>query len=79
MSVPYVSLLQLSCVYFGLFNIHRARLAINPIQSARITTAGRFTIKYGRVEVVAKLPVGDWLWPAIWLLPEASLVSNDGA
>jgi hypothetical protein len=22
------------------------------------------------VEVVAKLPKGDWLWPAIWLLPE---------
>jgi hypothetical protein len=21
------------------------------------------------VEVVAKLPQGDWLWPAIWMLP----------
>jgi len=26
-------------------------------------------IKYGRVEVVAQLPKGDWLWPAIWMLP----------
>jgi beta-glucanase (GH16 family) len=25
---------------------------------------------YGRVEVRAKLPRGDWLWPAIWLLPQ---------
>lgn len=25
---------------------------------------------YGRLEVVAKLPKGDWIWPAIWLLPE---------
>jgi beta-glucanase (GH16 family) len=27
---------------------------------------GTKTITYGRVEVVAKLPAGDWLWPAIW-------------
>ena len=28
---------------------------------------------YGKVEVVAKLPEGDWLWPAIWMLPEDSV------
>jgi hypothetical protein len=39
---------------------------INPVRSARLTTAGRKSITYGRVEVVAKLPAGDWLWPAIW-------------
>jgi beta-glucanase (GH16 family) len=27
------------------------------------------TIKYGRVQVTAKMPAGDWLWPAIWMLP----------
>lgn len=43
---------------------------INPIQSARLRTAGTFSFKYGRIEVRAKLPRGDWLWPAIWLLPE---------
>jgi hypothetical protein len=43
---------------------------LNPIQSARLRTAGTFSFKYGRVEVEAKLPKGDWLWPAIWLLPE---------
>ncbi|RKO85519.1 concanavalin A-like lectin/glucanase domain-containing protein [Blyttiomyces helicus] len=26
-------------------------------------------LKYGRVEVRAKLPQGDWIWPAIWMLP----------
>lgn len=46
--------------------------AINPVQSAKLTTVGRFNVKYGRVEVEAKLPKGDWLWPAIWLLPEVS-------
>ena len=39
---------------------------INPVRSARLTTQGKFMITYGRVEVVAKMPEGDWLWPAIW-------------
>lgn len=43
---------------------------MNPIQSARLRTANTFSFKYGRLEVEAKLPKGDWLWPAIWLLPE---------
>jgi beta-glucanase (GH16 family) len=29
-----------------------------------------FAFKYGRVEVRAKLPKGDWIWPAIWMLPK---------
>ncbi|KAG5189138.1 concanavalin A-like lectin/glucanase domain-containing protein [Tribonema minus] len=45
------------------------RHPINPISSAKITTAGRFSFTYGRVEVHAKVPRGDWLWPAVWLLP----------
>jgi len=36
------------------------------VRPARITTAGTKTIKYGKLEVVVKLPAGDWLWPAIW-------------
>ncbi|CAN0208082.1 unnamed protein product, partial [Phaeothamnion confervicola] len=40
-----------------------ARIAINPVQSARLRTAGTFSFRYGRVEVRAKLPRGDWLWP----------------
>ena len=42
---------------------------LNPIKSARIRTAESFSFTYGKVEVRAKLPRGDWLWPAIWLLP----------
>jgi len=42
---------------------------INPVQSARVSTVQSASIKYGRVEVRAKLPRGDWLWPAIWMLP----------
>lgn len=42
---------------------------INPIQSARLRTAETFSFKYGRIEVRAQMPKGDWIWPAIWLLP----------
>ncbi|KAH8879634.1 concanavalin A-like lectin/glucanase [Thozetella sp. PMI_491] len=45
---------------------------IPPVRSARLVTKGTKNIKYGRVEVVAKLPKGDWLWPAIWMMPETS-------
>lgn len=42
---------------------------INPVKSGRISTRLGASIKYGRVEVEARLPRGDWLWPAIWMLP----------
>ncbi|OZJ06117.1 hypothetical protein BZG36_01050 [Bifiguratus adelaidae] len=46
---------------------------INPVQSARLTTRNSVSIKRGKVEVVAKLPKGNWLWPAIWLMPKNSV------
>lgn len=46
-----------------------AQTVINPVRSARLTTKASKSIKYGKVEVVAKLPIGDWLWPAIWMMP----------
>jgi beta-glucanase (GH16 family) len=42
---------------------------LNPIQSAAIRTTGTFSFQFGRLEIRAKLPRGDWLWPAMWLLP----------
>jgi beta-glucanase (GH16 family) len=46
---------------------------ISPVKSGRINTKRGASIKYGRVEVEAKLPIGDWLWPAIWMLPTDSV------
>ncbi|OAL19286.1 hypothetical protein AYO22_09830 [Fonsecaea multimorphosa] len=46
---------------------------VNPVKSGRINTKKGAVIKYGRVEVEAMLPEGDWLWPAIWLLPVDSV------
>lgn len=42
---------------------------INPVQSARIRTYKSFNFKYGKIEARVKIPRGDWLWPAIWLMP----------
>lgn len=42
---------------------------VQPVKSGRINTKVGGTITYGRVQVTAKMPVGDWLWPAIWMLP----------
>ena len=36
--------------------------------SARLLTQNKFSTKYGRIEVRAKLPVGVGTWPAIWML-----------
>jgi len=36
--------------------------------SARIQTKDKFSFKYGKVEISAKLPAGIGTWPAIWML-----------
>jgi len=42
---------------------------LNPITSARIRTINSFSFTYGTVEIRAKMPRGDWIWPAMWLMP----------
>jgi PKD repeat protein len=36
--------------------------------SARILSKDKFSFKYGKVEIKAKLPVGGGIWPALWML-----------
>ncbi len=36
--------------------------------SARLKTAGKFSFKYGKVEIRAKMPSGGGTWPALWML-----------
>ena len=45
---------------------------VPPVKSGRLSTRKSVSIKYGRVEITARLPSGDWLWPAIWMLPTNS-------
>ncbi len=40
--------------------------------SARINTRDRFAFRYGRIEARMRLPGGQGLWPAFWLLPQDS-------
>ncbi|CAB3247822.1 unnamed protein product [Arctia plantaginis] len=40
-----------------------------PIITAKITTKNKFSFKYGRVEIRAKMPLGDWIYPEIQLEP----------
>jgi hypothetical protein len=36
--------------------------------SARIKTEGKFSFQYGRVDICIKLPGGEGIWPANWML-----------
>lgn len=36
--------------------------------SARIKTQGKYTLKYGKIEARMKIPFGQGLWPAFWML-----------
>lgn len=38
--------------------------------SARLTTRGKASWRYGRIEMRASLPQGQGTWPAFWMLPE---------
>ncbi len=58
-----------SNAFYGCERTSNGANIINPIQSARLRTAETFSFKYGKIEVNASLPRGDWIWPAIWLLP----------
>lgn len=49
---------------------------INPIRSAKITTVNSFAFKYGTVEFRAKMSGGDWLWPALWMMPKESVYGS---
>ncbi|PXY46460.1 family 16 glycosylhydrolase [Flavobacterium hydrophilum] len=40
-----------------------------PYSSAKLTTQGKYAIKYGRIEARMKLSTGMGAWPAFWMLP----------
>lgn len=47
-----------------------------PYSSARIKTQGLHSWQYGRIEARIKLPYGQGIWPAFWMLGEN--ISNKG-
>lgn len=36
--------------------------------SARLKTAGKYTVAYGRIEARIRIPLGQGVWPAFWML-----------
>jgi beta-glucanase (GH16 family) len=48
----------------------KAKLFNNEYISGILTTQGRFSQKYGYFEIRAKLPVGNGVWPAFWMLAD---------
>ncbi len=46
----------------------REQFAQNQYTSARINTAGKFDVAYGRIEARIQLPRGQGIWPAFWML-----------
>ena len=44
--------------------------------SGRITSSGKVSFKYGKIEAKIKLPAERGLWPAFWMFPEESAYGN---
>jgi beta-glucanase (GH16 family) len=45
----------------------------SPFTSARIQTKNKMSIRYGRIDVRAKVAAGQGMWSAIWMLPNDSI------
>ena len=50
----------------------------HPVSSASLTTRGKASWTYGRMEVRAKIPTGKGTWPAIWTLGAGGRWPEDG-
>lgn len=42
------------------------------IKSGRINTKNKFFFKYGKIDIIAKVPCGLGTWPALWFMPQYS-------
>ncbi|XP_043233950.1 beta-1,3-glucan-binding protein-like [Amphibalanus amphitrite] len=68
---------QCTCALsYGCSRTGSADNIINPIMSAAVRTPLSFSFTYGTVEVRAKMPAGDWIWPAIWMMPVREAYGN---
>lgn len=61
---------------FGPADGDRSQQSSKPFTSGKLTTQGRASWTYGRFEIRARLPGGQGVWPAIWMLPEDSVYGS---
>ncbi len=52
----------------GKLTIRADESATGTYNSARIITKGKYEFQFGRIDIRAKLPKGQGIWPALWLL-----------
>jgi beta-glucanase (GH16 family) len=48
----------------------KTRYGPGQISSARLITHKKFSVKYGRIEARIKIPAGQGMWPAFWMMGE---------
>jgi len=54
----------------------QATLTNGLYESARIHTKDKFFFKYGKGEIVAKVPSGKGTWPALWMMPQDNVYGH---
>lgn len=47
-----------------------------PYTSARLRSTGEGAWTYGRIEISARVPGGQGIWPAIWMMPQDSVYGD---
>ncbi|MEL1251373.1 glycoside hydrolase family 16 protein [Aurantiacibacter gilvus] len=61
---------------FGPADGDSSQQASKPFTSGKLTTQGNASWTYGRFEIRARLPGGQGVWPAFWMLPEESVYGS---
>ena len=64
----YTSETKNSAIIDGKLVITALEETPNVYTSSRITTKGKQKFRYGRIDIRAKLPFGQGVWPALWML-----------
>ena len=68
--ILYISRPENSIVQGGVLKIKLIKESYNGSNytSARLLSKNKFAFKYGKVDIMAKLPAGGGTWPALWML-----------
>ncbi|XP_049819666.1 beta-1,3-glucan-binding protein-like [Aethina tumida] len=55
----------------------QGQFIVPPVLSSQINTKNKFAFKYGKIEVRAKLPEGNWIYPELFLNPLTETYGSD--
>lgn len=55
----------------GILHVVARKVSAGVYTSARLKTQGKFSFQYGRLEIRARVPEAQGLWPAVWTLGNA--------